>query len=179
MDSIDPNRLVFIDESGFTTDLTRLYGRVFGGKRLVDAVPGAVWSMTSMISSIRLNGSITAMTLAGPVDGDSFKVYISQILCPTLQPGDIVIMDNLACHKSEEIRELIEGVNAEVWYLPPYSPDFNPIEKMWSKMKASMRKLKARTEKELNRAFAKSLKMVSVDDSVGWFKSCGYGLMQS
>ena len=177
--NIDHKRLVFIDESGVTTNMTRHYGRIRGGSRLVDSVPGGVWSVTSIVSSIRLDGSISAMTIKGPIDGDSFKTFVSRVLCPSLRRGDIVVMDNLPTHKSEEIKKMIKGARAELWYLPPYSPDLNPIEKMWSKIKASMRKMKARTEKDLNRAISKSLKLVSADDSVGWFESCGYGLMHS
>lgn len=179
MTGVDHKRLVFIDESGVTTNMTRHYGRIQGGSRLVDSVPEGIWTVTSIVSSIRFDGSISAMTINGPIDGESFKCFISQVLCPSLRRGDIVVMDNLPTHKSEGIKKLIKGAKAELWYLPPYSPDLNPIEKMWSKVKASMRKMKARTEKELNRAISESLKRVSADDSLGWFNSCGYGLMHS
>jgi transposase len=179
MTNFNSKRLVFIDESGLAMNMTRNYGRIIGGKRLVDSVPGAYWNITSIVSSIRMDGSITAMTINGPIDGNSFLAYVSQILCPSLRPDDIVIMDNLACHKSAEVLRLIEDTGAELWYLPAYSPDYNPIEKMWSKIKAILRKIKARTQKDLNRAISKSLRMVTADDSIGWFKSCGYTLIHS
>ena len=159
--------------------MTRHYGRIRGGGRLVDSVPGGSWNVTSIVSSIRSDGTVSAMTLRGAIDGDSFKAFVSRILCPSLLPDDIVIMDNLSCHKSGEVKDLIEAVGAQVWHLPPYSPDLNPIEKMWSKIKASMRKLKARTQKDIDRAISQSMKMITVEDSLGWFKSCGYSLMQA
>lgn len=179
MSRIDHKRLVFIDESGLTTNMTRHYGRIIGGKRLVDSIPGGSWNITSIVSSIRSDGTVSSMTVTGAIDGDSFKAFVSHVLCPSLRPDDIVIMDNLPCHKSTEVKNLIEAVGAEVRYLPPYSPDLNPIEKMWSKIKASMRKLKARTQKDLDRAISKSMRMISADDSWGWFNSCGYTLTQS
>lgn len=171
--------MVFIDESGLTTNMTRNYGRIVGGKRLVDSVPGGYWNITSIVSSIRVDGSITAMTIKGPIDTDCFLTYISRILCPSLRQDDIVIMDNLACHKSMEVKKLIEDTGAQLLYLPAYSPDYNPIEKMWSKVKSMLRKMKARTQEDLNHAISESLKMISSDDSLGWFKSCGYTLIHS
>ena len=110
----------------------------------------------------------------GATNKEVFKVYVEKFLLPTLNKGDAVILDNLSAHKCKEIRELIESVGAELWYLPPYSPDLNPIEKMWSKIKAILRALKVRTEKELINAIAKALEAVTANDVKGWFKSCGY-----
>ena len=172
--SMELEKLVFIDESGAKTNMTRLYGRAKNGARAVDSAPGGHWSTTTMISSIRLDGSIAPMVVNGATNKEVFKVYVEKFLLPTLQKGDVVILDNLSAHKSKEIRELIESVGAELWYLPPYSPDLNPIEKMWSKIKAILRKLKARTEKELITAIAKALEVITAKDVKGWFESCGY-----
>lgn len=127
-----------------------------------------------MISSVRLDGSTACMVVEGATNKDVFEAYIEQILLPTLKAGDIVILDNLSAHKSRHVRELIKSVGAELWYLPAYSPDLNPIEKMWSKIKSILRTLKARTKEALIRAIAKALEMVTVSDTKGWFESCGY-----
>jgi transposase len=167
-------KLVFIDESGAKTNMTRLYGRAKSGKRAVDNTPSGHWCTTTMISSMRLDGSTACMVVDGATDKDVFKAYVQHILCPTLKPGDIVIMDNLSAHKNQEVKDLIESVDAEIWFLPPYSPDLNPIEKMWSKIKAILRSLKARTEQALVDAIAKALDAITASDAKGWFESCGY-----
>lgn len=174
MSGIDIRRLVFIDESGAKTNMTRLYGRSFDGARLVDHTPHGHWQTTTMLSSLRLDARTAAMLIEGPTDTAVFSTYIEKVLVPSLHCGDIVVMDNLAPHKHPSIREMIATVGAEVWYLPPYSPDFNPIEKMWSKIKARLRKAKARTQATLTVAVAKALKAVSTSDAMGWFQSCGY-----
>jgi len=179
IETIDPKNLIFIDESGIATNMTRLYGRIIGGERLVDAVPGAQWKTTSIVSSIRCDGKTAAMTLEGPFDGAAFNTYIIEILCPTLRKGDIVVMDNLPAHKSVIARKAIEDAGAELWFLPPYSPDYNPIEKMWSKIKANIRKRKATTNKKLNKAISDAFKTIRESDSIGWYQSCGYQLIQS
>ena len=114
------------------------------------------------------------MVVDGATDKDVFQAYLQYILLPTLKPGDIVIPDNLSAHKNQKVRDLIESIGAEVWFLPPYSPDLNPIEKMWSKIKAILRTLKARTEEALINAIAKALEAVTASDVKGWFESCGY-----
>ena len=167
-------KLVFIDESGAKTNMTRLYGRAKAGQRVVDNVPSGRWCTTTMISSVRLDGSTACMVVDGTTDKDVFQAYVQYILLPTLKPGDIVILDNLSSHKNQKVRDLIESVGAEVWFLPSYSPDLNPIEKMWSKIKAILRTLKARTEKALINAIAEALESVTASDAKGWFESCGY-----
>ena len=167
-------KLVFIDESGAKTNMTRLYGRAKNGARAFDSTPGGHWNTTTMISSIRLDGSTAPMVVNGATNKEVFKVYVEKFLLPTLQDGDVVIMDNLSAHKNNEIRDLIESVGAELWFLPAYSPDLNPIEKMWSKVKAILRKLKARTEQDLIGAIAKALEQITSKDVIGWYKSCGY-----
>ena len=123
-----------------------------------------------MISSIRLDGSTACMA----TDRDVFREYVRHVLLATLRPGDIVVLDNLGAHKDTEAIRLMESAGAEVWFLPPYSPDLNPIEKMWSKVKESLRNAKARTEELLFDAIAAALKTITPNDAKGWFKSCGY-----
>jgi transposase len=154
--------------------MTRLYGRTFGGQRLVDAAPHGHWSTTTMISALRFDGSTADMVLDGATDGVAFGAYVEQVLVPTLRPADIVVMDNLAAHKMSAIVAAIEQTGAKVRFLPPYSPDFNPIEKMWSKIKAYLRKVKARTKETLWQAIGDALRTVTADDALGWFESCGY-----
>ncbi len=167
-------KLVFIDESGAKTNMTRLYARAKDGQRAVDDAPSGHWCTTTMISSVRLDGSTACMVVDGATTKDIFNAYVENILLPTLSSGDVVVLDNLSSHKNQEIRDLIESVGAKLWFLPPYSPDLNPIEKMWSKVKAILRKLKARTEQALITAIAKALDQVTASDAKGWFKSCGY-----
>ncbi len=167
-------KLVFIDESGAKTNMTRLYGRAKTGSRAVDDTPSGHWCTTTMISSVRLDGSTACMVVDGAANKEVFRAYVQHVLLPTLKPGDIVIMDNLSAHKNQEIRDLIESSGAQLWFLPPYSPDLNPIEKMWSKIKAILRTLKARTEQALIEAIAKALEAVTANDAKEWFESCGY-----
>lgn len=171
---IDLNRLVFIDESGAKTNMTRLYGRAGKGERVVDLSPHGHWCTTTMISSVRLNGSTACMVVDGSTTGDVFRAYVENVLVPSLQPGDIVVLDNLASHKDQASLEMIRQAGAEVRFLPPYSPDLNPIEKMWSKIKQNLRSVKARTQDALLAAIAAALVCVSEEDALGWFASCGY-----
>jgi len=129
-----------------------------------------------MISSVRLDGSTACMAVDGATDADVFREYVRHVLLSSLHPGDIVVLDNLSPHKDKEAIELIGSTGAEVWFLPPYSPDLNPIEKMWSKIKEFLRTAKARTQEALLRAIAAALKTVTSQDAIGWFQSCGYGI---
>ena len=129
-----------------------------------------------MISSIRLDGTTECMHLPGATDTDAFVAYLEQGLCPTLRPGDIVVMDNLAVHKSPRVAALIEAAGAEVRLLPAYSPDLNPIEKMWSKIKTLLRSAEARTPKELDDAITMAFSKITAQDAAGWFASCGYSI---
>lgn len=174
MPGLDVQRLVFLDESGAKTNMTRQYGRSFDGQRLVDAAPQGHWCTTTMLSGIRVDGSTAPMVIEGPTDADVFQAYVEQNLVPELRPGDIVVMDNLAPHKKAAVIAAIEAVGAEVKFLPPYSPDLNPIEKMWSKIKAHLRKAKARTWEALVAAIKAALEEVSASDARNWFTSCGY-----
>ncbi len=154
--------------------MTRLRGRAKGGQRCVDETPSGHWSTMTMISSIRLDGTTACMAIEGATSGDVFEAYACDILCPTLKPGDIVIMDNLSAHKRQATIDIIESTGARVRFLPPYSPDLNPIEKMWSKVKEFLRATKARTKELLYDAIAAALKTVAPGDAEGWFASCGY-----
>ena len=130
-----------------------------------------------MISSVRLDGKTAPMTVGGATNTEVFRSYVSDILLPTLREGDLVIMDNLSAHKNAETLALIESVGARVVFLPPYSPDLNPIEMMWSKIKAILRKLEARDEDSLFEAISKALAAVSAQDAIGWFNHCGYNFI--
>lgn len=175
--SFDPNRLVFLDESGAKTNLTRLRGRAERGERVYDHAPAGHWCTTTMISSIRLDGSTACMTIPGPTTSEVFRAYVQTVLAPTLGSGDVVVMDNLSPHKDPATLDLIRRAGAEVLFLPPYSPDFNPIEKMWSKVKEWLRSAKARTEDTLEASIAEGLSRVTASDARGWFGSCGYSII--
>ena len=173
-ESIDTARLVFIDESGAKTNMTRLYGRGFNGGRVYDCVPHGHWSPTTMIAAVGTEGTRAPFVFEGAMDAEMFVAYVKHVLVPELKPGDIVVMDNLRSHKNAHAQELIEQAGAHVWFLPPYSPDFNPIEKMWSKIKAYLRKACARTQEKLYQAIADALATVTQSDIRGWFESCCY-----
>ena len=130
-----------------------------------------------MIGSIRLDGSTSCMTIEGATDTEVFRAYVGEVLCPTLRPGDIVIMDNLSPHKSDLTLRLIQAAGAQVLFLPAYSPDFNPIEKMWSKVKALLRAAEARTQSDLIAAIASALARITPQNALNWFASCGYSFI--
>ncbi len=130
-----------------------------------------------MISSVRLDGTTACMHLSGAADTEAFVTYIKQVLCPTLKPGDIVVMDNLAVHKSPQVDKLIRAAGAEVRFLPAYSPDLNPIEQMWSKIKSVLRSAEARTPEQLDEAISLAFSKVTAKDAMGWFASCGYRII--
>jgi transposase len=170
----DPARLVFLDESGAKTNMTRLRGRAKGGRRCVDDVPHGHWCATTMISSVRLDGTTACMAIDGATSAEVFREYVRQVLVPALRPGDVVIFDNLSAHKDAEAAKLIRATGATALPLPAYSPDLNPIEKMWSKVKEFLRAAKARTFDTLLNAIAAALETVTAQDAQGWFQSCGY-----
>ena len=174
---MDPAKLIFLDESGAKTNLTRLRGRAQRGERVHAAVPHGHWQTTTMIGALRLEGSGVCVTLEGATDTESFQAYIREALCPTLRPGDVVVLDNLSPHKSEPTLELITQAGALVRFLPPYSPDLNPIEKMWSKVKAYLRQAEARTQVALGEAITAALASVTGQDAMNWFASCGYSFI--
>jgi transposase len=171
---IDASSLLFIDESGAKTNMTRLRGRCKGGCRLYDATPHGRWETTTMIAALGLEGPTAAMVIQGATDAAVFRAYVKYVLVPVLRPGQIVVLDNLGSHKNAEIREMIEAAGAQLRFLPPYSPDFNPIEKMWSKVKEFLRAAEARGTEQLYQAVGKALEEVTPQDAQGWFTSCGY-----
>ena len=173
---IDPRRLIFLDESGAKTNMTRGYGWGLEGERVTDAVPQGHWQTTTMLAAIRVDGVIPEACLAldGAMTGAVFRQYVEQMLAPALQAGDIVVMDNLASHKVHGVREAIEAAGAALWYLPPYSPDFNPIERMWSKVKALMNKAKARVQATLHEAIGEAIRAVERRELAHYYAAAGY-----
>ena len=154
--------------------MTRLYGRSLRGERCHDSTPNGHWETVTVLSSIRLDGSTECIVFEGAVDRKMFDGYVQNFLAPSLRPGDIVILDNLSAHKSQDAYNTIREMSAECLFLPAYSPDLNPIEKMWSKVKQLLRGIKARTHEDLISGVGKALDYVSANDAQGWFKSCGY-----
>lgn len=154
--------------------MTRLRGRAPRGRRLVASCPHGHWQTTTMISSVRLDGSTACMTIDGATNTEVFQAYVREILVPTLRAGDIVVLDNLGAHKNEATLALITATGAETRFLPAYSPDLNPIEMMWSKVKALLRAAGARTHSALLQAIAQALAAVSAEDAKNWFAHCGY-----
>ena len=174
MASWDPRRLVFIDETGVKTNMTRLYGRAAKGRRAHGSAPHGHWCVRTLISSVRVDGETACMSVDSATDAEVFQTYVRKVLVPTLRPGDIVVLDNLAPHRSPAVGKAISSAGARVEYLPAYSPDLNPIEKMWSKIKALLRAAEARTSRKLNAAIRKAFGSVTPQDAESWFASCGY-----
>ncbi len=156
--------------------MTRLYSRAPVGERCVDRTPHGHWKTMTMLSAIRVDGVIQDATvvLDGPMNTDAFLAYTQQCLAPSLRAGDIVVMDNLSSHKAAGVREAIEAADAALWYLPSYSPDLNPIEKLWSKVKAWLRRVSAKTFDGLTDAIANALRNVQANECSNYFNSCGY-----
>ena len=171
---LDPERLVFIDETGATTKMARLYGRAPRGERCRAAVPHGHWKTTTFTAGLRVNGLTAPMILDGPMDGDAFRAYVEQVLVPDLDPGDIVIMDNLPAHRVSGVREAIEAASASLLYLPPYSPDFNPIELAFAKLKALLRAAAARTVPDLWEALTSALDAFTPGKCRNYFTAAGY-----
>lgn len=165
---------MFLDESGSQTSMTRTRGRAPKGQRVVAKVPGGHWKIVTMISAVRTSGPFAAASIVGATDSEVFRFYVRDVLTPQLRPGDVVVMDNLTPHKASGVRQTIESVGAELRYLPPYSPDFNPIENMWSKVKRELRSLAARSIESLHDAIGTSLATVTPSDCIGYFRHCGY-----
>ena len=176
LSGIDPARLVFVDESSTNIALAPRYGRAPKGRRARGSAPRNWGKNLTLISSISLEGGIgPSLSIEGSSDTASFGLYLREFLCPALQPGQIVVMDNLSVHRSAWVRELVEQKGAEVLLLPAYSPDFNPIEEAFSKVKGILRKAKARTREALFDATHRALCAVTLEDARGFFAHCGYG----
>lgn len=169
-----PEKLVFIDETGASTKMARLRGRAPRGERCVSSVPHGHWKTTTFTAGLRLDGMVAPMVLDGAMNGEAFKAYVEQVLVPELRPGDIVVMDNLPAHKVSGIRAAIEGAKAHLHYLPPYSPDFNPIEMAFAKLKAWLRKAAARTIDDLWDAIAQGIEKFTPIECENFFAAAGY-----
>jgi transposase len=167
-------RLKFIDESGSNLALTRLFGRAAPGVRVAEGVPQNYGENVTMLAAMGVGGVSAPMTVNGAVDGEVFLAYVREVLCPTLSEGDIVVMDNLGAHRVAGAVEAIEATGARLEYLPPYSPDYNPIERCWSKIKTCLRKAKARTRAALEAALKQALLQITAADARAWFAHCGY-----
>ena len=171
---LDPAKLVFLDETGANTSMARRYGRCPKGERLLCKEPFGDWKTVTFIAGLRCDGMTAPFVLDGPMTGEFFLVYIEQVLVPTLKRGDIVTMDNLPVHKVAGVREAIEKAGAKLLYLPPYSPDFNPIEQAFSKLKNLLRSAAARTSRALRRAIKKALGAFSVEECSNYLANSGY-----
>lgn len=174
MKKVVHERLKFIDESGVTTVLTRLFGRAVPGERVREAVPKNYGQSTSIVSLIGIGGVEATMLVEGAVDTLAFDAFGEHFVRRCLKAGDVLVLDNLGAHRASRIEQIAESCGARVIWLPPYSPDFSPIEQMWSKLKTYLRKVKARTSEELDQAVAEGLQLITESDCRSWFKHCGY-----
>jgi transposase len=158
--------------------MTRLYARATGGSRIAEAAPHCQWKILTILGAISTRGMIATMTIEAATDREIFLTYLDQVLCPQLRPGDVVVMDNLSSHKVKGVRERIEAAGAKLLYLPPYSPDLNPIEKAWAKLKQLLRAAKARSKEALDQAIAELLPRLTAEDAKAWFRLPFYALQQ-
>jgi len=170
----DVRQYVFLDECGVTTDLLRRYGRSPRGERLHDHTPCSHWETQTVIAALRLDGLTAAAVFDGPIDNASFLAYVEQILVPTLGRGDVVVLDNLTMHKQPEVRAAIERVGAQLRFLPPYSPDFNPIEQAFAKLKAFLRAARPRSFDHVLALVATALGLFSPSECRNYIRNCGY-----
>ncbi len=167
---IDLDRLIFLDESGVSTHMTRLYARCTGGARIHETTPDGPWKILTILGAISTRGIIATRTVEAATDREIILAYLDDVLCPKLRPGGMVVMDNLSLHKVQGVRERIEAVGAQLLYRPPYSPDLNPIEKAWAKLKQLLRAAKAWTREAPDQAIAELLPMLTADDAKAWFR---------
>lgn len=172
----DARQYVFVDECGVTTDLLRRYGRSPRGARLHDHTPCGHWESQTVIGALRLEGLTAPAVFDGPIDNPSFLAYVEQILVPSLRRGDVVILDNLAVHKQPEVRAAIESAGAQLRFLPPYSPDFNPIEMAFAKLKAYLRALRPRSFEHVLELVARALPLFTPTECRNYIRHCGYSL---
>jgi transposase len=173
--SIEPDRFVFVDECSSNTSLAPLYGWARRGERACQKAPRNWGKNITLLSSIGKEGGMGAsLVVEGSTNGTVFETYLEEVLLPTLKRGQVVVMDNLSAHKGERIRELIEGRGCDLIYLPPYSPDFNPIEQAFSKLKGYLREACARSKETLMEVIGKALRMITISDAEGYFENCGY-----
>jgi transposase len=171
---LEPARLVFIDETWAKDNMTRLRGRSRRGQRLIGKVPMARWQTTTFLAALRIDRITAPMVLDGPIDGEWFLAYVEQVLCPTLVAGDIVILDNLGSHRSDKIRQAIEARGATLLYLPKYSPDLNPIENAFAKLKAALRRAAARSTEALWTCIGQIIGTYTPHECANYFRAAGY-----
>jgi transposase len=171
---LDPARLVFVDETWTATNMARTRGRCARGARLRSGVPHGHWKTTTFVAGLRLTGIAAPFVLDGPINRTAFETYVDQVLVPDLQPGDIVVMDNLSSHKAPAVRAAIEAAGARLLYLPPYSPDFNPIEMAFSKLKALLRKAAEHTVEGLWSAIGRLIDTIKPNECANFFAAAGY-----
>jgi transposase len=170
----DVRQYIFLDECGVTTDLLRRYGRSPRGTRLHDHTPCSHWQTHTVIAGLRLDGLTAPAVFDGPIDNPTFLAYVEQILLPTLRPGDVVVLDNLVVHKQPEIRMAIEGAGAHLRFLPPYSPDFNPIEQAFAKLKAFLRAARPRSFDQVCELMAAAIGLFTSTECANFVRHCGY-----
>lgn len=175
---LDVGRLIFIDETWAKTNMTRLRGRAPRGERLIARTPHGHWKTTTLIAALDAGGIRCSTVVDGAVNADVFEAFVRQVLCPKLVPGDVVILDNLSSHKRPRTRDLIRARGADLWFLPPYSPDLNPIENVFSKIKQRLRSLACRTRAVLWESMQGVLDTVSTTNAVNCFRHCGYTLQK-
>jgi transposase len=171
---LDPTKLVFIDETSISTSMARRFGWAPRGERCRSSVPFAHWKTTTFVAGLRVDRIDAPMTFEGALDGDAFRAYVEQFLAPTLSEGETVVMDNVSLHKVAGVREAIAAKGASVLYLPAYSPDFDPIEKLFSKFKSVLKRIAARTADALEEAVAEALRSVTPEECRNYFAACGY-----
>jgi transposase len=171
---LDPDHLVFIDETGTSTNMARLRGRAPRGERLVGKIPHGHWKTTTFIAALRSSALTAPCVIDGPMNGNAFLAYVEQVLAPSLMPGDMVVLDNLSAHKVPGVREAIEAAGARLLYLPPYSPDFNPIEQLFAKLKALLRKAAERSVEGLWSRIAALLDAFTPKECANYFRNAGY-----
>jgi transposase len=171
---LDPERLVFIDETWASTNMARLRGRAHKGERLRAGIPYGHWKTTTFVAGLRRSGMVAPMVLDGPINRIAFQAYVEQVLVPELRPGDIVVMDNLSSHKGPAVRQAIEAAGAQLLYLPPYSPDFNPIENAFAKLKALLRKAAEPTVYGLWDTIGHLIDLFTPQECANYFDAAGY-----
>lgn len=174
MKQVDANHLVIVDETGSNIGLTPLYARAPQGQRAYGSIPRKRGKNTTLLASLSLDGMGAAMILEGATDALAFEIYVEQMLAPSLEPGQIVVMDNLSSHIGPKVREAIQARGCQLLFLPAYSPDLSPIEEAFSKLKAFLRRVGARTREDLYKALSQALEVITPQDALGWFTHCGY-----
>jgi transposase len=176
VESIPPKKLVFVDESGATTGMTRTHGRAPPNERVVGSVPHGHWKVLTMLGALRLEGPVAAAAIEAATDTEIFRCFVRESLVPALRRGDVVVWDNLGAHKAADLGRTVGSAGARVLPLPPYSPDLSPIEPGWSKVKQQLRSAEARTPGALTQASAEAFESITPEDAAGWFRHCGYAV---